>query len=327
MAIKGFKFHCWVGWLTGTVFLVRPWGSPDFKTWSSLHTLWSLIVFTIQQILYIDFFRLASDLEFLEVNGLARYLHKLMFVAAYLSFCIVRLVFLLYARTLSNLLRSLYWYPIEKEMCNNWKSAWNKVYFTTSVTTIAVFLSSLLLVIEFQISPFTIQSWFLPLGKFGQAIIGFVFGCMTTMMATNIAFAAILSITFHLGMIFSDFCIQIEERLSSQTIFFTNEFSLLNKNRRNTGKFLVHSPWDDNIVLNQFAVIEDLFRMADKILSPLAFVVIVSGTFRLVTGTHEILLNRKLSTILLLGNYLTVLEEIIKTISMVLIGQYVKDKV
>src|SRR5665811_1001396 len=109
MEFRGFAFSAnWLSWTTGFLFLQKPWGSPIFKSWFSLHTIWSLTILIIQHCLLYNFLIQTSVFNSLAVNPLARSLHSIMFLAAYIAFWSVRLVFMAQARNIANLLHSLY---------------------------------------------------------------------------------------------------------------------------------------------------------------------------------------------------------------------------
>jgi len=334
MGIVGFRLHYILGWILGTVFIDKPWGLPTFKTWKSPHTFWCLAVLIIQQILYVDFLIIASKNSSLEISTLAHYLHKIMFFVSYLVYCIVKFIFFMNAKNLATLLSSLYNYQTNEDGNCMWTSMWNKFRVMTFISTVSVCAFSAVFILELQ-SHFLQESLLSFTGWYGQLVIGFFFGCLATSTASNISFVLISTITFHMGRMLYNFCDHLEKKFEERSndcriAMFEKEFVILSRaSRRNPKQIFKRSTTlttEELGTIQKFEEIEKLFKIADKIISPLTFVVIVSGTFNVVTGAHEILLNTKLTTALVLSNYLVVLENIIHTIGLVMIGQYVKDK-
>lgn len=324
MAIIGLRVHSWFGWLTGVLLIDLPSGPPTLKSWFSLHNLWSLIVIIIQHTLLIDFLRQSSIILSLGVNKLARDLHTFMFVVAYLAFWSIRIIFAVYAKKLAVLLNRLYFYPLKSQIVI-WQSAWRKAQFVINLSALLAFSLATIFTcaIHFReaFAPKK-SSWFSWAGSVGSALIGTAFGSLTTMYATNLAFAIIVSVSFYLAMIFDEFCDDIEALLRTSSMWFANDFKIIKRQKEST---IIRISSTREVLIKKLEYIQEIFDSADEIISPLVLIVFVAETFRLVTGAHELIINR-LGGLFAVHGYLTIFEQFVHT-CLVLVGSFVKDNV
>lgn len=136
-------------------------------------------------------------------------------------------------------------------------------------------------------------------------------------------------ISFYLGMIYCDFCNELEEFLQTENrnTFYAKELgvSVNNGNFKRTVFHHQNCPLSKEILLNKFEGIRSVFERGNKIVSPLALVVIGIETFRAVSLAHEMLINN-LGGLFMLDNYLNVTQQVIHA-GLVFVGQHVEDKV
>ncbi|OXA61441.1 hypothetical protein Fcan01_02017 [Folsomia candida] len=297
----GFFSCIWLGWILGFLQLSPPWRDPpSFNSWKSWISVWSLIVLCVQHVLLIDFSRQTKLVDGLAVNLLAKQLHALMFIVTFGAFWTVRVIFLIRAKKLAKLLGAFYVYPIKNEYFR-WRVAWRVAVFFVCISGILVISSSGLFVLAVRSKSRAADSppWFFIFGKVLSGILSAFFGHMASMASTNVAFALVIYISFYLEFV-------IVRDANSKKLNF------------------LHSPLSKEILLNKFEGIRTLFEEGNKIIAPLALVVIVVETFRGVSGAHELLIN-KLGGFFALDNYLNVIQQLIHA-GLVFVGQYVVDK-
>lgn len=290
----GFFSCIWLGWILGFLQLSPPWRDPpSFNSWKSWISVWSLIVLCVQHVLLIDFSRQTKLVDGLAVNLLAKQLHALMFIVTFGAFWTVRVIFLIRAKKLAKLLGAFYVYPIKNEYFR-WRVAWRVAVFFVCISGILVISSSGLFVLAVRSKSRAADSppWFFIFGKVLSGILSAFFGHMASMASTNVAFALVIYISFYLGMIYCDFCNELEEFLNfkNKNTLFSKEFVIVRDANSKKLNFL-HSPLSKEILLNKFEGIRTLFEEGNKIIAPLALVVIVVETFRGVSGGKIAIIN------------------------------------
>jgi len=317
----------WTGWLTGIIFLNKPWGHPVFRSWISFHSLWAAILFILTHVLFIDVWRQYSIIDGGNMNKFLIWLHKAVLSVCYIGFLWVRVILINHAQDLSTLLN---------ELCNHrscrqdlkWTRYWRLVMLSIVISSCLLLASTVSFgIIGIYMGRLLLgASWFSELGTFFYGLLITVFGYFISMSPSNVLFVLIILIASHVGMKFDDFCDDLEAELGTDCRLFEQNHSFpMSKSK---SQFNIDAS-KRNELIKRLDDIENLFEMSSRIVSPLALCLISVAGFRIVTDTYAILyLSMDLANnFLRFGEGCFGIGEQVIHLGLILVGQHIENVV
>jgi hypothetical protein len=284
MVLQGFEVPSWFGWLTGVLVINKPWGTPDFKSWCSPITLIIIIVNTLTQILWLDFFLHSNQLE--KEKLLRKILLQGFTILGVLFNAFVRMFFCIQARNICEFLNQLENYNVSTVPTTLQKTR-RLFSILTWVSLILRLGTGIFLALQLS-SHIPEESWLAPLGRWGYLFIMGLFGVIPLVSSFYVAFSFIVVTAVYLVWIFEDYGIQIEESIKHAR---KDGFQVVMQPRV-LRQMLQEIPMESYLVdlIKKFEDVRRLFKLFDRIVSPLLFCLIVMSITSLIHASNTIII-------------------------------------
>lgn len=274
MGAEGFSTFVWDGWIFGTIFLQKPWGQPQFKSYIAIQPIWALAFLLVQIYFTLDAGINISTFNVHLVNDkLIEYINAALFILTGTTHLLTLLVFAVNAKLIATLLNKFYYYKKSENghLGYNSRITWGCIY------SVKLF-SILLLVGHGAISTFLITEKLADasvlikfLGPVLYFIVEFV-GYVAIDSSTMIGLFLVTTTVFHLMEEHSDFCTSLGE-----------EIALL---RMGDGESKKRNRIDETFMkeyyLKKLDDLEQLFASADCFLGPLCLITISGSVLFLI---------------------------------------------
>jgi hypothetical protein len=294
---------------------------------------------------------------------LSIYLNTIIMGIGLLSYICFRVVLIVKAKSVSNLLRKIYQYRSGLKDEDTWKSSWRLLEFIGLLCLALILVESILFGLtvtgENQMhrinrsldSSESSDSWFEFLGSFIP--LPYFLLMFTTATVRSIVFLMISTISFNAVMIYEDFCSIVEERLDGSKIIESPakalssdmpkipqfHFPVSSMHLSSPIQFGTIKKWNnlrfdissnkknEHDLMGRYEEIEKLLHEATKVLSPLTLILIVVTVLVLVSDSYVVIVgsNSKNPKHFAIG-CIAITEHLIYT-GLVFIGQKVEDVV
>jgi len=283
MVLEGFEVPTWFGWITGVLFIQKPWGAPVFKSWCNLTTIGIFALNILTQLLWIDFFQHSTQYE--GEKFLKKILIQGFLVFGVLFNIFIRIFFSIQARNVCFFLNELEFYPVSTVPTTLQKT--RRLFSILTWVSLTLRLGTGIFLAIQLASHIPESSLLAPLGTWGYLFIMGLFGVLPLVSSFYVAFSFIVVTAVYLVWIFEDYGIQIEgaiktARKDSITDLRT-DFKFIGFHRKAMEPSLVE-------LIKRFEDIRNLFSLFDKIVSPLLFCLIVMSVTSLIHATNSILI-------------------------------------
>ncbi|CAG7706170.1 unnamed protein product [Allacma fusca] len=285
MVLPGFIYASWIGWISGSFFVSKPWGDPSYK-WLSLYTLYALIFNALSAFKWIHFIN--KSIVFFQHRSLAsKILNLCLLVGSGLFGLIFKLIFFIRAKKILAFLQQLRNTEIlvVPEVQYAWK--WCKVLICVTCisqmgTSVALPFFFYRLIpdasLSFIISPYYFLSFF-------------IFGSFPVTACFTVAFVFAVVVTFHwlfcIEKLFADLNTWVDSKSNTRKRGLLPNDSISLEVRHESGFQLDFSKEE---FIRKIENLQTLCKQFDEVVGPMYLCIFIRTVFFLIHSADAILI-------------------------------------
>jgi len=299
MGLQGLTITTWAGWLTGVIFLQRPWGQPQFISYlSGISTFIAIFNSAVRSFMIIDAFFHFQDVylqALVSKEELRTLLNQSAFWEISISSAFLQLLFLLNAKKLALLWGHLY----QRNMEDAKRS---KIFYGILQQSFIAGISLLSMLVNgiFQAIPAAKnyqKSWLSPIGQVAFSIIGYSYFVGPAILPAHYGLTTVLTTLYHLECVYDKYCSKLHGMMM-RTLFENVEMGKQSQHVTNNQKRKPNSmmmTWKKSMgteekvkMVHEFQEIQYLFTLSECTVSPIILVILTGASFRLVINAAKI---------------------------------------
>lgn len=282
MGAEGFATFTWEGWLFGIMLLKKPWGPPEFTSYISLPSLWSVVLLAIQGFgMYLVVPNITVFNTPVTNNALVSYINPATMLAVYLINILTRIIFITGAKDIAKVLNHFYSYKSPQNEGST-RRGWLWLY-AMKILTLLIALVYAGTTFELYSGPLMEDPQF---GRVVGKVPGVIIGATTfflTEVPALLGFFLVASTVLHLMEEYQDFCTALQDEVSNRA---SCSISIFGDDRKKRNPLVDETL--SQYYLKKLDDLEGLFEAADVFLSPLSLLLVTGSVVLLIPIAYAV---------------------------------------